>query len=170
MFRKQRRKKQYASLTQDGVDAAALSTSLPSKTDFSLLPLAIISGSSQIASTSVYVFPAFSVSFCSAQFVSVLHSLPFSTSQFLPFLWKPQTFITRAHSFARPAEFRAEPWNLGFCCGIDPRNLPRNSSFCHGMPQKLTFFIRTTIFSQKMTSKQLCYKFVYDDFLFHGDG
>ena len=30
----------------------------------------------------------------------------------------PPSFIIRAHSFTRPAEFRAEPRNLGF-----PRNL-----------------------------------------------
>jgi len=53
--------------------------------------------------------------------------------------------ITRAHSFPRPAEFRAEPRNLGFFRGIEPWN----SSFYRGMPQNLTFFIRATIFHRK---------------------
>jgi len=30
--------------------------------------------------------------------------------------------IIRAHSLPRAAEFRAEPRNLGFCRGIEPRN------------------------------------------------
>src|SRR6218665_885888 len=67
------------------------------------------------------------------------------------------TVITIAHSFPRPAEFRAKPRNLGF---LEPRNLiaefvffPQNSSFSREIPLNLTFFIRTTIFSQKMTSK-----------------
>src|SRR6218665_3667134 len=33
-----------------------------------------------------------------------------------------QTLITKAHSFPRPAEFRAKPRNLGFGRGIEPRN------------------------------------------------
>src|SRR6218665_2605536 len=54
--------------------------------------------------------------------------------------------ICRAHSFPRPAEFRAEPRNLG--------SLPRNwaTEFVFS-PRNLTFFIRTPIFSQKKTSK-----------------
>jgi len=40
--------------------------------------------------------------------------------------------MTRAHSFPRAADFRAE-------------QLPRNSPF-RGMPRNLTFFIWTTIF------------------------
>ena len=31
--------------------------------------------------------------------------------------------MIRAHSFPRPAEFRAEPRNLGFYHGIEPQNL-----------------------------------------------
>src|SRR6218665_3530143 len=58
--------------------------------------------------------------------------------------------ICRAHSFPRPAEFRAEPRNLGFYRGIGPRNWATEFVFS---PRNLTFFIRTTIFSQKMTSK-----------------
>src|SRR6218665_3467796 len=58
--------------------------------------------------------------------------------------------ICRAHSFPRPAEFRAEPRNLNFYCGIGPRNWATKFVFS---PRNLTFFIRTTIFSQKMTSK-----------------
>src|SRR6218665_1122312 len=53
--------------------------------------------------------------------------------------------ISRAHSFPRPAEFRAEPRNLGFTVEFEPRNSKRNSSFCRRMPRNLTFFIRTTI-------------------------
>ena len=60
------------------------------------------------------------------------------------------SMMSRAHSFPRAAEFRAEPRNLVFfprnlSRGI-PRNLPRNSSFCRGIPRNLTFFFRTTIF------------------------
>src|SRR6218665_3179637 len=58
--------------------------------------------------------------------------------------------ICKAHSFPRPAEFRAEPRNLGFYRGIGPRNWATEFVFS---PRNLTFFIRTTIFSQKMTSK-----------------
>src|SRR6218665_2815049 len=58
--------------------------------------------------------------------------------------------ICRAHSFPRPAEFRAEPRNLGFYLRICPRNWATEFVFS---PRNLTFFIRTTIFSQKMTSK-----------------
>src|SRR6218665_574260 len=39
--------------------------------------------------------------------------------------------ISRAHSFPRATEFRAEPRNFGFCRGIEPRNssfLPRNAA------------------------------------------
>src|SRR6218665_1553690 len=63
-----------------------------------------------------------------------------------------QLHIIRAHSFPRPAKFRAEPWHLGFCRRIEPRNFTPELFF-RGMPRNLTFFIRTTIFSQKMTSK-----------------
>src|SRR6218665_3837131 len=45
------------------------------------------------------------------------------------------SLISRAHSFPRAAEFRAGLF------------------FFRGIPRYLTFFIRTAIFSQKMTSK-----------------
>src|SRR6218665_1686318 len=62
--------------------------------------------------------------------------------------------ITRSHSFSGTAEFRAEPRNLGFCRGIEPRNLTAEFVFLpRKIPRNLTFFIRTTNFSQKMTSK-----------------
>jgi len=51
--------------------------------------------------------------------------------------------ITRAHSFPRPAEF-------GFFRGFLNRGIYRGIFFS---PRNLTFFIRTTIFSQKITSK-----------------
>src|SRR6218665_983650 len=54
------------------------------------------------------------------------------------------------HSFPRPGDFRAEPRNLNFYCGIARRNWATEFVFS---PRNLTFFIRTTIFSQKMTSK-----------------
>src|SRR6218665_1247365 len=63
--------------------------------------------------------------------------------------------------FRGTAEFRAEPQNLGFFRGIEPRNFTAEFGGLFRGNQNLTFFIRTTIFSQKMTS---CYKFVYDDF------
>src|SRR6218665_1588250 len=60
--------------------------------------------------------------------------------------------INRAHSFPRPAEFHAELRNLGFfSVELIRRILPWNSSFCRRMLRNLTFFIRTTIFSQKIT-------------------
>ena len=73
----------------------------------------------------------------------------------------PETLTTRVHSFPRAAEFRAEPRNLGLPRNFEPRNLPRNceprnlprNSSTRGKPRNFTFFTRTTIFSQKMTSK-----------------
>ena len=62
----------------------------------------------------------------------------------------------RAHSFPRPAEFRAEPRNLDFRGNFTAEN--------RGIWR---FSFEQLFFSQKMTSK---YKFVYDDFLFDGDG
>ena len=55
--------------------------------------------------------------------------------------------------------------------------LPRNRSakftsefvFSRGIYRGIFRFFIPTTFSQKMTSKQLCYKIVYDDFLFDGD-
>src|SRR6218665_232900 len=58
--------------------------------------------------------------------------------------------IYRAHSFPRAAEFRAEPRNLGFCRGIRAAEFTAEFVF---LPRNLTFFIRTTILSQKITSK-----------------
>ena len=40
-----------------------------------------------------------------------------------------------------------------FSAEFEPRISPRNSYFNRGIPRNLTFFIRTTIFSQKMTAK-----------------
>src|SRR6218665_1973405 len=61
--------------------------------------------------------------------------------------------MTRAHSFPRPAEFSSRTAEFGF----SPRNLSRGIAaefvFFAVKPRNLTFFIRTTIFSQKMTSK-----------------
>ena len=67
------------------------------------------------------------------------------------------------------------PWNFepGRGIWVLPRNFTveyvfflRNSSF---LPRNLTLFIQTT-FSCKMNSKYFCYKFVYVDFWFDGDG
>src|SRR6218665_938900 len=61
---------------------------------------------------------------------------------------------SRAHSFTRTAEFRAEPGDFGFLPrNLNRGNIPRDFIFPRTIPRNLTFFIRTTIFSQKMTSK-----------------
>src|SRR6218665_2428095 len=53
-----------------------------------------------------------------------------------------------------------------FIAEFEPRKLPRNSSFS----AEFDVFHSNNYFSRKMTSKYLYYKFVYDDFLFDGDG
>src|SRR6218665_962397 len=60
----------------------------------------------------------------------------------------------------------SEPRNLGFFRRIEPRNFtvefvffPRNLTFFHGMHRNLTFFIRTTIFTEndlKVALLQVC--------------
>src|SRR6218665_3690012 len=55
--------------------------------------------------------------------------------------------------FRGPRNFKPSRGIWVFAAEFEPRNLPRNSSFCRGKPRNLTFFIRTAIFSQKMTSK-----------------
>jgi len=60
--------------------------------------------------------------------------------------------ITRAHSFLRPQNF-APTRGIWVAAGLSRGILLPNSSFYCGIPRNLTFFIRTTIFLQKMTSK-----------------
>jgi len=67
--------------------------------------------------------------------------------------------ITRAHSFLRTVEFRAQLWNLGFYSGIEPRNFAAEFVFFRGIARNLTLFIRTTFFTEnylKVALLQVC--------------
>src|SRR6218665_3978333 len=62
-------------------------------------------------------------------------------------------YITKAHSFPRTAEFRADPRNFGFSAAFEPRNSRGISSFRRGNTAEFDVFYSNNFFSQKMTSK-----------------
>src|SRR6218665_2195488 len=58
--------------------------------------------------------------------------------------WK--CVIIRAHSFPRPAEFLAKPWNLGFFRGIEPRNLTAEFVFLTWNAAEFDVFLSNNYF------------------------
>ena len=76
------------------------------------------------------------------------------------YLFRPYLFIiSRAHRFPRAAELRAEPLNLGYCRGIEPRNLLRNSSFSRRGAEFDVFHSNNYFFTEndlKVALLQLC--------------
>jgi len=61
--------------------------------------------------------------------------------------------MTKAHSFPRSAELRADPRNLDFFRGIEPQNITAEFVFLPRNAVEFDVFHSNNYFSQKMTSK-----------------